>query len=253
MSASITYINHATVLISIDGVNILTDPIYNRSIGFIAPRMQKSGIPFDDLPPIDYILISHNDYDHLSMKTLRRLYRRNASGIFVPSGDAKYARKAGFTSVVEMNLWQKYECDGLRITCVPAKHKSNRKPFQRYKHLCCGYVIEKNGKVIYFAGDTGYGGHFADISSRFSIDAALLPIGAYKPHNWFKEIHLNPESAIKAFIDLRAEVLIPIHWGTFKISDEPLDEPPVLLLEEANRHGIAQKIRVLKNGEMVDI
>jgi L-ascorbate metabolism protein UlaG (beta-lactamase superfamily) len=253
MSTSITYINHATVLIRIDDVNFLTDPIYNRSVGWIAPRMQRPGIPFDDLPRIDHILISHNDYDHLSMKTLRRLFKRNPSGVFVPSGDARYARKAGFTSVMEMNLWQTFETDNLRITCVPAKHKSNRMPLQRIKHLCCGYVIEKNDRAIYFAGDTGYGEQFGEISSRFSISVALLPIGAYKPHEWFKDIHLDPETAIKAFIDLKAEILIPIHWGTFKISDEPLDEPPVLLLEEANRQGVAHKIRVLKNGGMVEI
>jgi L-ascorbate metabolism protein UlaG (beta-lactamase superfamily) len=154
---------------------------------------------------------------------------------------------------MEMNLWQTFETDNLRITCVPAKHKSNRMSLQRIKHLCCGYVIEKNDRAIYFAGDTGYGEHFGEISSRFSISAALLPIGAYKPHDWFKDIHLDPQTAVKAFIDLKAEILIPIHWGTFKISDEPLDEPPVLLLEEANRQGVAQKIRVLKNGGMVEI
>jgi L-ascorbate metabolism protein UlaG (beta-lactamase superfamily) len=251
MSTIITLINHATVLIQVDDVNIITDPIYSRSVGWIAPRMQKPGIPFDDLPRIDYILISHNDYDHLNIRTLRRLCRRNQSMVFVPFGNAKYARKAGFSSVVEMNLWQTFECDHVRITSVPAKHKSNRMPLQRIKQLCCGYVIEKNDSVLYFAGDTGYGEHFKDISSRFSIKAALLPIGAYKPHKWFREIHLNPQTAIKAFLDLKAEVLIPIHWGTFKISDEPLKEPPVLLLEEATRCGVTEKICVLKNGGRV--
>jgi len=253
MSTTITFINHATVLIQIDDVNIITDPLYSRSVGWIAPRMQKPGIPFDELPRIDHILISHNDYDHLSIKTLRRLSRRNQSTVLVPLGDAKYARKAGFTEVVEMNLWQTFEHNSIRITCVPAKHKSSRMPFQRIKQLCCGYVIEKNDCVLYFAGDTGYGGHFKEICLRFSIKAALLPIGAYKPYDWFREIHLNPHTAIKAFLDLNAEVLIPIHWGTFKISDEPLKEPPVLLLEEATRCGVAGKIRVLENGGRVEI
>ena len=253
MSTSITLINHATVLIRIDDVNIITDPIYSRSVGWIAPRLQKPGIPFDDLPRIDYILISHNDYDHLSMRTLRRLCRRNQSTVLVPLGDAKYARKAGFTAVVEMNLWQTIDYNQIRITCVPAKHKSNRMPLQRIKQLCCGYVVEKNDSVIYFAGDTGYGEHFKEISLRFCVKAALLPIGAYKPYEWFREIHLNPQTAIKAFLDLKAEVLIPIHWGTFKISDEPLNEPPLLLLEEANRYGVASKIRVLENGGRVDL
>jgi L-ascorbate metabolism protein UlaG (beta-lactamase superfamily) len=252
MSSKITLINHATVLIQIDDVNIITDPIYSRSVGWIAPRMQKPGIPFDDLPRIDYILISHNDYDHLSIRTLRMLRRRNQSTVLVPIGDAKYARKAGFSSVVEMNLWQTFACSPLRITCVPAKHKSNRMPLQRIKQLCCGFVVE-NHEAVYFAGDTGYGIHFKEISSRFSIKAALLPIGAYKPYEWFREIHLNPQTAVKAFLDLNAEVLIPIHWGTFKISDEPLNEPPVLILEEAARCGVTNKVRLLKNGEVVEI
>lgn len=253
MSTTITFINHASVLIRIDDVNIITDPIYSRSVGWIAPRMQKPGISFDELPRIDFILISHNDYDHLSMRTLRRLRKRNQSTVLVPFGDAKYARKVGYTSVVEMNVWQSFACNDLQITCVPAKHKENRLPYQRIKQLCCGYVIEKNDRVIYFAGDTGYGDHFKEISSRHSIHTALLPIGAYKPYDWFREIHLNPKTAIKAFLDLHAEVLIPIHWGTFKLSDEPLDEPPVLLLEEASRFGVANKIRILNNGGSVEL
>ncbi|RPI03644.1 MAG: MBL fold metallo-hydrolase [Ignavibacteriae bacterium] len=253
MSTTVTLINHATVLIRIDGVNILTDPLYSSSVGWIAPRMQKPGIPFQNLPPIDYILISHNDYDHLNMRTLRRLCRRNQSTVLVPRGDAKYARNAGFSSVVEMEWWQTHEDNRLRITCVPAKHKSRRNIFQRAKQHCCGYVIEQHGTALYFAGDTGYGGHFKEISSRHPIQAALLPIGAYKPYNWFREVHLNPETAVRAFLDLRADVLLPIHWGTFKISDEPLREPPVLLLEEAGRCGVEKKVRVLENGDSVEL
>jgi L-ascorbate metabolism protein UlaG (beta-lactamase superfamily) len=253
MKTIITFINHATVLIQIDDMNIITDPIYTRSVGWIAPRMQNAGIPFEDLPRIDLILISHNDYDHLSVQTLRRLRRRNQAMVLVPFGDAKYAHKAGFTDVLEMNPWQTVETNSIRITCVPAKHKSKRMPFQRIKQLCCGYVVEKNNRAVYFAGDTGYGDHFKEIASRFSLSAALLPIGAYKPYEWFREIHLNPQTAVRAFLDLKAEILIPIHWGTFKISDEPLKEPPVLLLEEAARCAIAGNVRVLENGGKVEL
>ena len=253
MNTRITFINHASLLIQFDNINIITDPIYSRSIGWIAPRMQSAGIPFDDLPQIDFIIISHNDYDHLNIRTLRNLRRRYQSTIIVPLGDTKYAVKAGFTKVFEMNLWDTVEQNTTKITCVPAKHKSNRAPLQRIKQLCCGYVIENNGHSVYFAGDTGYGGHFKEISSRFSINAAILPIGAYKPHNWFKEIHLNPNTAIQAFLDLKADVLIPMHWGTFKISDEPLREPPILLLEEAKKAGIQDKVRILQNGEFVEL
>ncbi len=253
MSTKITLINHATLLIQIGDTNIITDPIYACSIGWIAPRMQKVGIPFKDLPQIDIILISHNDYDHLNTRTLRKLRRQHQSQIIVPLGDAKYAYDAGFTSVIEMKEWETHDHDQLRITCVPAKHKGNRTPFQRNKRLCCGYVIESPHNTIYFAGDTGYSTHFKEISSRFLISAALLPIGAYKPHNWFKDIHLNPQTAIQAFMDLKADMLIPMHWGTFKISDEPLQEPPLLLQEEAKRIGISDKIRILKNGDVVQL
>ena len=253
MHTKITLINHASLLIQIGDTNIITDPIYARSIGWIAPRMQKAGIPFEGLPQIDIILISHNDYDHLNTRTLRKLRKRYQSSVIVPLGDAKYAYDAGFTSVIEMNEWDTHDYGQLRITCVPAKHKGNRAPFQRDKRLCCGYVIEGQHNTIYFAGDTGYSVHFKEISSRFSINAALLPIGAYKPHNWFKDIHLNPVTAIQAFIDLKADMLIPMHWGTFKISDEPLQEPPLLLQEEAKRIGISDKIRILKNGDAVQL
>jgi L-ascorbate metabolism protein UlaG (beta-lactamase superfamily) len=253
MNSRITFINHATALIQFDDTAIITDPIYTRSVGWIAPRMQKPGILFDCLPRIDSILISHNDFDHLSMRTLRRLRRKYQSTVLTPLGDAKYACKAGFENVREMSFWESYERSPLRITCVPAKHKSNRISLQRHKHLCCGYVIEKDGIAVYFAGDTGYGDHFKDIGSRFALDAVLLPIGAYKPQEWFREIHLNPETAIQAFLDLGARCLIPIHWGTFKISDEPLREPPRLLLEEAGKRGVAGRLRILENGGAVEL
>jgi N-acyl-phosphatidylethanolamine-hydrolysing phospholipase D len=253
MNSRITFINHASVLIQLDGTAILTDPIYTRSVGWIAPRMQRPGILIENLPRIDVILLSHNDYDHLSMRTLRKLRRRNQSAVFVPSGDAKYARKAGYTDVHEMNHWDACELGGLQITCVPARHKSNRMPLQRTKKLCCGYVVQKDDKAVYFAGDTGYGEHFKEIASHFSLDVALLPIGAYKPYEWFREIHLNPQTAVQAFIDLKAKLFVPIHWGTFKISDEPLHEPPVLLLVEAGKRGIAGDICVLQNGGIVEL
>jgi L-ascorbate metabolism protein UlaG (beta-lactamase superfamily) len=253
VNSTITFINHATVLIQIDGVNILTDPTYSRSVGFIAPRLQKPGIPFDLLPPIDLILISHNDYDHLSIRTLRRLRRQHRSKVFVPIGDEKHVRKAGMTDIQEMHWWESCDASGVKVSCVPAKHKSHRMLFQRNKQLCCGYVVERNGVAVYFAGDTGYGEHFHEIGGKFKLNAALLPIGAYKPHEWFREIHLNPQTAMRAFLDLKADLLIPIHWGTFKISDEPVREPPELLLQEAERLGVADRLRILENGGSVKI
>lgn len=252
MKSSITFVNHATVLIQIDGVNILTDPNYNRSVGLIAPRLQRPGIPLDRLPRIDLILISHNDYDHLSVRTLRRLRRQHQPTVCVPLGDKKHVLKAGLSNVLEMNWWDSCELSGVTVRSVPAKHKSRRALFQRSKQLCCGYVIERSGRGVYFAGDTGYGEHFHEIGERHALKVALLPIGAYKPHDWFREIHLNPQTAMRAFLDLKANLLIPIHWGTFKISDEPVREPPALLLEEAERLGVSDRVRILENGGSVE-
>ncbi len=251
MKSVLTFINHATVLLEIDGVTILTDPTYNHSVGFIAPRMQKPGIPLGQLPQIDLILISHNDYDHLSIRTLRRLRRRHQSEVFVPIGDARYVRRSGLTRVTEMQVGDSVETGGTTVHCVPAKHKSSRRPLQRSKRLCCGYVIERGGRSVYFAGDTGYGGHFREIGGRHRLDVAVLPIGGYKPSKWLSETHLDPSTALKAFTDLGAGKMVPIHWGTFKISDEPLREPPTLLLQEAERLGIRERVHVLANGESI--
>ncbi len=246
---SVTFINHATVLIQLGGVHVLTDPVYSWTLGFYIPRLAKPGIPIDELPPIDIILISHADYDHLNLKTLRRLRKKKQSTIVFPEGLSKYGRRTGFENFLEMKLWEKSEIHNLTVTCVPAKHTNKRLPWDRKRTLASGYVVESNGAAIYFAGDTGYDVHFGLIAERFSIDVALLPIGAYKPYEWFRLLHLKPETALKAFIDLKAKTMIPIHWGTFKISDEPLDEPPALLREQSQLLGLSERVKILNNGE----
>ncbi len=249
MPDTITLINHATVLIQLGGVNFLTDPVYSRSIGFFFPRLQKAGIPFDQLPRIHTILLSHSDYDHLNMKTLRRLSRRDDPLLVVPTGLAAYGTRAGFRRVIELRSWEVHEDSGARITAVPANHLSKRRPGDPSSAACTGYVMEANGRLVYFAGDTAYGEFFREIGSRAMIDVALLPIGAYKPEKWFKNLHLHPATAVQAFRDLRAAHLIPFHWGTFWISDEPMHEPPLKLMEEARKSGVGDRVHVLKNGE----
>jgi L-ascorbate metabolism protein UlaG (beta-lactamase superfamily) len=241
-------INHATVLLEIGGVTILTDPIYSWTIGFIIPRFRKPGILFNDLPPIDVVLISHNHHDHLNLRTLRRLRRKRQSMVIVPPGLRTYVHRAGFENIRELNWWEGSICGDVVIHSVPAKHWGKRTVWEGEVGYC-GYVVEGNGESIYFAGDTGYGSHFAEIGRRFSLEVALLPIGAYKPYAWFKNIHLNPSTAVRAFADLGAKHLVPIHWGTFKISDEPLGEPPRLLEEEAGRVEISPRLHILRNGE----
>ena len=249
MPDSITLINHATVLFRLGQINILTDPIYSRTVSLLFPRLQRPGIALVDLPSIDFILISHSDYDHLNMKTLRRLRRKRASTIIFPKGLGFYGRKAGFGDIVEMSWWETIDRTGLRVTCVPARHRSKRRPDEAISSACCGYVVECGGRTLYFAGDTAYGDLFAEIGHRFNIDVGLLPIGAYKPEKWLRNLHLDPVRAIQAFLDLRAQRLVPIHWGTFWISDEPMAEPPRMLRAEAERMGITERVHLLANGE----
>ena len=248
MSDSITFINHATVLIQLNGTTILTDPVFSFSVSYFLPRFKKPGIALKDLPPVDIILISHNHYDHLNLRSLRRLARRSSSRVVLTRGNASYARRAGFTDITELDWWEEAQLEEIVVTCVPAKHFSGRKPWDRNKSVYGGYVIQSDDKSVYFAGDTAYHGFLGELGEKFSLDVALLPIGAYKPHNWFKNIHLNPKSAVQAFLDCKANHLIPIHWGTFKISDEPMAEPPRLLREEALRAGIADRVHILDNG-----
>ncbi len=138
--------------------------------------------------------------------------------------------------------------DAVTITCVPSKHFSGRGIFDRNKTLFCGYVIKSSHAVVYFAGDSAYFSGFKEIAKKFAIDVALLPIGAYNP-NFFRNYHMSPEDALQAFRDLNARAMIPIHWGTFHISQEPMNEPPIRLRAEAERLGIAEKIHILRNGK----
>jgi L-ascorbate metabolism protein UlaG (beta-lactamase superfamily) len=253
MALKITFINHATLLIEIDGVTILTDPIYSRTVSFTFPRQQKAGIPFEELPPIDYIFVSHSDYDHLNLKTLRKLRLRKASTVVFPAGLGRYGKKAGFDDVVELRAWESRTQPSVAITCTPAKHHSKRTAWDWTGSSCCGFVVQSKNHAVYFAGDTGYADFFSELGSRFTLDAALLPIGAYKPEKWFKNLHLDPATAVQAFLDLKARHLVPYHLGTFWISDEPMDEPPRLLLSEAERLQLGGRVHILKNGECVQL
>lgn len=249
MGCSVTFINHATLLIDFDGMRILTDPVFSWTVSYFLPRLKKPGISLDRLPPIDIILISHDHYDHLNLRSLRRLRRKHQSLLCTARGLGKYATRSRFRDYRELEWWESFETASLTITSVPARHISGRKPWDHNESGYCGFVVEAGDCTVYFAGDSGYGEHFAEISRRFSIDIALLPIGAYKPYEWFKNIHMTPHTALQAFVDLKARHLIPVHWGTFKISDEPMAEPPQLLQQEAERLGFLDKVHILDNGE----
>lgn len=225
----VTIINHATVLVQMDNVNILTDPQYAKRaspINWAGPeRVVNPGIKFDDLPPIDVVVISHNHYDHLNIDTLVRLNKKFSPLFIVGVNTKALLEKYDIKNVVELNWWQHYEKNNVKIYFVPAQHWSARGLFDRNKMLWGGFYFT-GSKKIYFAGDTGYGNFFKLIKKELGPpDIALLPIGAYEPRWFMKDQHLNPEDAVKAFIALGAKKAIGIHFGTFKLTDEGINDP----------------------------
>jgi len=245
----LTWVGHATWLIQLDGKSFLTDPVLSDSIpGFIS-RNVPPGVPWEELPPIDAALVSHNHYDHLDLPTLKRLGVRVVAGL----GTDRLLRREKLLTT-ELGWWQSTEVGGVRITFVPAQHFSQRGLSDRNQALWGGFVIEGSSAAVYHAGDTGFFDGFREIGRRFRLDAALLPIGAYDPR-WFMEpAHIDPEQAVQAFEALGAGTLLAMHWGTFKLSDEPLDEPPRRLEAERLRRGLApEAVRAPAIGEAVEL
>lgn len=228
----LTWVGHSTFLIQMENLNILTDPVWSDRVGpfnnrFGPKRMSEPGIPWEKLPPIDIAVISHNHYDHMDKATIKRLKEDFDPVFLVPLGNKKFLVKWGIEKIYELDWGENVEVKGLHIDCVPAQHFSQRWINDRNRSLWAGWVIKGKEKTIYFAGDTGYFPGFKEIAEKYdSIDAALLPIGAYEPRWFMKYVHLNPAEALQAFIDLEAGYFVATHWGTFDMTDEALDQPP---------------------------
>jgi L-ascorbate metabolism protein UlaG (beta-lactamase superfamily) len=221
---SLTWIGHASFVMRLGGQLIATDPIWSERIAVI-PRKVPPGAALADLPPLDIVTVSHNHYDHLDAPTIRRI---GARPLYVtPLGNARWLLRAGAERVVELDWWQTHRHGELEITLVPARHWSMRAPWNRNDALWGGFVFRARDGSAYHSGDTALFDGFRDIGARLGpIDYAMLPIGAYEPR-WFMEPqHMNPEDAGEAFLRLNARVLCAMHWGTFKLTDEPLAEPP---------------------------
>ncbi len=230
-------INHATVLVQHAGLNILTDPVYGKRaspFSWSGPKRNRpAAIPFEDLPKIDLIVISHDHYDHLDVPTLKKLNERDTPMIYVGLGMKAYLEKFKIKNVVEMDWGDKTEQNGMSIHFLPAKHWSNRFLSPR-KTLWGSWMFTTSSKTIYFAGDTGYDDHFKQIKKDFpTIDLALIPIGAYEPRFFMQHVHMAPEDAYKAHQDLASKKSFAIHWGTFQLTHEgmfdPIDELQVIL------------------------
>jgi L-ascorbate metabolism protein UlaG (beta-lactamase superfamily) len=247
--ARLTWLGHATWLVQLDGVSLLLDPALEEKIGFFIERNVPPGIPIDRLPHLDAALVSHSHYDHLDMPTLKKL----GVPVYAGLGLRPVFRKEGLTAV-ELGWWQSAKVGGVEITFVPAQHWSRRGLADTNKTLWGGFVVKGTTATVYHAGDTGWFAGFAEIGRRFRIDAALLPIGAYDPAWFMSPQHVNPAEALRAFQDLGARTFFAMHWGTFKLADEPLDEPPQLLEAERVRRGLPrERVRVLAVGETVEV
>ncbi|MCP3805335.1 MBL fold metallo-hydrolase [Allokutzneria sp. A3M-2-11 16] len=224
-TTSWTWVGHSTYLVRLNGVSILTDPVWAARIPGGTRRLTPPGLAWSDLPKIDAVVISHDHYDHLDSPTIKRLPRDTP--ILVGLGLKAWFAKRGFHNVTELDWWESATVAGLKFDFVPAHHWSRRGPFDTCSTLWGGWVITApDGTRTYHAGDSGYGKWFAEIGERYpGIDVAMLPIGAYEPRWFMKPVHINPEEAVQALEDVGAQRLAAMHWGTFALTKEPMDEP----------------------------
>ena len=253
---NVMWIGHSTLLLSHLDLTILTDPQFSgraSPLSFLGPkRVTPSPVEIADLPRIDLVLISHNHYDHVDEASIRTIAKIQPSVEFlVPLGLKPLLEPWGAKNITEFDWWQKAQRKGVTIQPTPVQHWSKRTLFDRNKTLWSGWMLQWNDFSFYFAGDSGYSDDFKETARRLgSPDLAAIPIGAYEPREFMKSAHVNPEEAVKVFNDLGAKKAIGIHWGTFKLTLEPMTEPPLRLQKALKNNGVPEeKFRVLSHGE----
>ena len=247
----VTFIGHSSFFLQLSGKNLVVDPNFARWL-FVLKRLRQPGLRVSDLPPIDAVLVTHAHFDHLHRPSLRAIARatRHQTGhrplIIVPQNVRDIVFDLGFEEVIEMNWWEQTKLGDLTITHTPSNHWGARIIRDMHRGFG-GYVLANAKQSLYHAGDTAFFDGFHEIGRRLHPRIALLPIGAYDPPS-FRAVHTSPEDAVQAFVDLGAERMIPMHYGTFKLSHEPMEEPVQRLLADAQRRGIQDKITVLEEG-----
>ncbi|GAA0368609.1 L-ascorbate metabolism protein UlaG (beta-lactamase superfamily) [Bacillus horti] len=249
---SITWIGHSTFLIQFKGLNIVTDPVWAKRMGF-SKRLSGPGLTMNELPPIDIVLISHGHYDHLHIPSLRAL--PGDPLLLVPEGLASMLGKKGFKKVKEVPWWSSVEENGVTFDMVPAQHWTRRTPWDTNTSHWGGWTIREGGAsegAIYFAGDSGYFHGFKKIGEAYSIDTALIPIGAYDPEWFMKVSHMTPEEAVQTYLDLGAKKFIPMHYGAFRLADDTAEEALMRLKNEWERREISgQELVIMDLGQTI--
>jgi N-acyl-phosphatidylethanolamine-hydrolysing phospholipase D len=253
---TVTWIGHATLLVQLGGVNVLTDPIWSERaspVGFAGPRrLVAPGLRFEDLPHIDAVVISHDHYDHLDVQTVERLVREHQPRFFVPLGLKAWLADQGARDVVELDWWEVAEFRGLTFTATPAQHSSGRGLHDQNLRLWSSWVVAGAGKKLWFAGDTGYTPVLREIGKRLGpFDLAAIPIGGYSAYGERHPNHVNPEEALQLFDEQNARLMVPIHFGTFELNREPFAEPPQRLLRAAVASGLEERIALLSPGQSI--
>ncbi|ACD83780.1 MBL fold metallo-hydrolase [Candidatus Methylacidiphilum infernorum] len=239
----LTWVGHASFLLQTPRHNILIDPNWANWM-LIIRRLKKAGIALDALPSIDLVLVTHAHFDHLNKKTLRTIAKKQP--IVVPRGVKSLVQGLGFEKIVEMHWWEKIEIEGTEITFTPAKHWGARMLADFHRGYG-GYCIKFDGRTVYHCGDTAYFEKFPEIGQRLKPEVVLMPIGAYDPPSG-RDVHINPEKAVQAFQELGGKIMVPMHFGTYRMSYEPLHEPAYRLIMAAKKRGILSSVRFLNEG-----
>lgn len=246
---SYTWIGHSTFLIQLNGLNILTDPVWAQRMGF-QKRLTSPGLALEEMPEMDVVVISHGHYDHLDFPTLKKL--KGNPQYFVPVGLKSLFVKKGYKKVIEMNWWDSIDYEGIKVHFVPAQHWTRRTMTDMNTSHWGGFIFEGHSETMYFVGDTGYFSGFKEISRRFTIDTVFMPIGAYEPEWFMKDSHINPEDSIKAFLELGGKLFVPMHYGAYRLADDTGPEALERLTREWHRLSLPkEQLKVLKIGETV--